>query len=563
MNPAKTTLLSPLVMAALFPFPAPAETILVPDHFPSIQAAIDAAADGDEILVAPGIYFEKIDFIGKAITLKSTHGPEQTTIDATGLDDSAVKCTSGETPNTILQGFTITGGTGTFILNPNAPLASPDPSPVGGGMLNRSSSPTINHCMFIENTAEIGSGMFNMDNADPLITNCTFAENTDGGGIFSWIDSDPTIANCTFQNNIGRGLIYQEGSSAMVTDSKFIGNIGGGFGAGADNVLVSNCRFVENSAEVGGAISSGGGKTIITNCVFEGNTAEMGGAVSNRVGDILIVECTFKSNDSQFFGGAIAVWSPSAGILPQAVIANSLFAQNTANLGGGIYTFAAQLMVTNCTFVRNSGNQYGAMVLSLSLANVSNCIIWENGNEPIWSYPDSVTFCNVQGGYPGTGNINADPLFLDPDNGDFRLAPGSPCIDAGDNDTVPIDITSDLAGNPRFIDNIITPDTGNPGSAGPPIVDMGAHEAPATVPADIDLDGDVDGNDFAFFAACYNGSSNPPRGGCSAQQSAAFDFDDDNDIDGNDFVKFASCYNGPANPPRAGGGCPPSRQIHQ
>jgi len=79
---------------------------------------------------------------------------------------------------------------------------------------------------------------------------------------------------------------------------------------------------------------------------------------------------------------------------------------------------------------------------------------------------------------------------------------------------------------------------------------MGAFEAPATVPADLDLDGDVDGNDFAFFAICFNKAGNPPRGGCSTDQIAAFDFDDDQDSDGEDFAKFATCFNRNGNPPR-------------
>lgn len=79
----------------------------------SIQAAIDDANDGDEIEVAPGTYNEAIDFKGKAMRLYSSGGPDVTIIDATGLSSSVVKCTSGEGLNTILTGFTITGGTGT------------------------------------------------------------------------------------------------------------------------------------------------------------------------------------------------------------------------------------------------------------------------------------------------------------------------------------------------------------------------------------------------------------------------------------------------------------------
>jgi hypothetical protein len=84
------------------------------------------------------------------------------------------------------------------------------------------------------------------------------------------------------------------------------------------------------------------------------------------------------------------------------------------------------------------------------------------------------TYCNVEGGWEGEGNIDADPLFVDPDNDDYRLAAGSPGIDAGDNTAVPLEITTDLDGNPRFHDDLGSPDTGIV-DARPP-VDMGAYE---------------------------------------------------------------------------------------
>ncbi len=103
-----------------------------------------------------------------------------------------------------------------------------------------------------------------------------------------------------------------------------------------------------------------------------------------------------------------------------------------------------------------------------------------------------MSFSNIEGSFPGTGNIDADPLFVDPDNGDFRLLPGSPCIDAGDNTAVPGEITTDLDGNPRFVDDPDTPDCQQaPGTCGdPPVVDMGAYEFQAAPPCPWDLNGD-------------------------------------------------------------------------
>ncbi len=121
---------------------------------------------------------------------------------------------------------------------------------------------------------------------------------------------------------------------------------------------------------------------------------------------------------------------------------------------------------------------------------MANCILWDGGNE-IWNNDDSeitVNYTDMQGGWFGAGsnNIDADPLFVDPDNGDYRLSPGSPCIDAANNIAVPPELTTDLDGNPRFVDDPYIVDTGN---GDPPIVDMGAYELCLW-----DCGGDHDGN---------------------------------------------------------------------
>ncbi len=139
-----------LLVALLAVSTAQADTIFVDANCPggdgseldpycSIQTAIDNAVDTDEIVVAPGTYFETITFLGKAITLRSSNGPDVTTIDAqqTGR---VVTCTSGEGPDTILEGFTITGGM------------------FSGGMRNEGSSPTVTNCAFNGNTGSLGAG---------------------------------------------------------------------------------------------------------------------------------------------------------------------------------------------------------------------------------------------------------------------------------------------------------------------------------------------------------------------------------------------------------------------
>ena len=105
------------------------------DPFCLIQDCIDASMGGDECVVAPGTYFETINFLGKAITLSSSGGADVTTIDGTGLNSSVGTCDSGEGPDTVLSGFVVTGA---FFPQPF----------FGGGMRNINSSPTVTNCTF-------------------------------------------------------------------------------------------------------------------------------------------------------------------------------------------------------------------------------------------------------------------------------------------------------------------------------------------------------------------------------------------------------------------------------
>lgn len=162
----------------------------------SIQAAIDAAINGDEILVAPGNYFQLINFMGKAITVRSSGGPAVTVIFGF-FAGPTVKCISGEGPGTVLEGLTIAGGA----------------SLQGGGMRIINSSPTIVDCVFGGNESKgaeggRGGGMFN-DNSSPSVTGCTFMGNNanEGGGIYNLNGSSPQITDSVFTENTGGNAV--------------------------------------------------------------------------------------------------------------------------------------------------------------------------------------------------------------------------------------------------------------------------------------------------------------------------------------------------------------------
>jgi hypothetical protein len=129
-----------------------------------------------------------------------------------------------------------------------------------------------------------------------------------------------------------------------------------------------------------------------------------------------------------------------------------------------------------------------------------------------------VTYCLVQGGWGGAGNIDEDPLLVDPAGGNRRLSPGSPAIDAADTTAVPPGITDDRDGNRRFVDDPCTVDTGVPDGTNAP-VDMGAYEFQPPCPADLDCSGAVDFSDLLALLLAWG-----PCAGCPA------------DLDGNDAV---------------------------
>ena len=231
-----------------------AATINVPADYTTIQAAVDAASNGDEILVAPGTYTgtgdEVVDTLGKAITIKASGTPEETIIDGEGAR-RVVQCAGGEGADTIIEGFTITGG-------------SADDN--GGGIYCYNSSPTITDCTISDNTAAYyGGGIDCNYYSSPTITGCTISGNTandSGGGISCRDYSSPTITGCTISGN-------------TAADS------GGGISCSDSSLTITDCTISDNTAnDSGGGIYCYDSNPTITGCTISGNTAISGGGIS-------------------------------------------------------------------------------------------------------------------------------------------------------------------------------------------------------------------------------------------------------------------------------------------
>ncbi len=241
------------------------DVCLVPDGpKATIQAGMNAAVNGDVVIVAQGEYFENINFNGKAITVRSTDPNDagvvlNTIINGGGIfPTTVVTCTSGEGSDTVLSGFVITGGNATN----------------GGGMHNNDSSPTVTNCSFSGNTATfLGGGMYSFFRSSPTVTNCAFSGNTatsSGGGMFNGCSS-PTVSNCTFNGNTannGGGMANTIGCSPTVTNCSFSGNAAANNGGGMFNLAVSptvtNTGFCDNTPnQIFGAITDGGGNSLL------------------------------------------------------------------------------------------------------------------------------------------------------------------------------------------------------------------------------------------------------------------------------------------------------------
>lgn len=238
--------------------------------------------------------------------------------------------------------------------------------------------------------------------------------------------------------------------------------IGGGMFNNNANPTVRRCVFFDNYASQGGGMANRASSPAVIDCTFSGNLANYGGGgMYNTDQSHPIVEsCVFYDNWSTILGGGGMYCGDS-----NPTIIHCLFINNGAPFGGGMYNAAANPTITNCTFSNNQVNAWGGGMQNEAGAQptVTNCILWGNTPDQITTFGGfpgqgaaGVTYCNIQGGHAGEGNIDLDPLFADVENGDYHLKsqagrwdPGSeswiidyvlsPCIDAG-NPNSPIDL---------------------------------------------------------------------------------------------------------------------------
>ena len=345
----------------------------------TIQSAIDATYNNDEIIVSVGTYYENINFGGKNIILRSTDPTNQSVVRRTiidgGMNGSVVTFSGEESPDCVLSGLTITNGSGFG-------------ETYGGGIFGGYSNTT--------GAGTLATIQYNIISANRVVAHC-FPCSTFGGG----------LCNCdgTIQYNIISGNLALGGEG---------NGVGGGLyscdGVIQNNIITGNWAFGWNSR--GGGIYCEGGGVTIRNCTISGNLAAYGGGIYNRV-------------------------------------------------------------------------RFGSGGSCDNSSTITNCILWgneaPNGKEIYWDDDAGdilVSYSDVQGGWEGQGNIDADPCFVEAGfwdangtldiwyddfwvEGDYHLRPESLCIDAGDPCYVPSPNETDLDGFARVLGGRI---------------DMGAYE---------------------------------------------------------------------------------------
>lgn len=422
-----------LWLLALLPcLPATAATLLVWPDSPAptapytnwataartIQAAVDAAQAGDTVLVTNGVYatggravygttVNRVA-VDRPVVVRSVNGPAVSLIQGIPApnpnhEGGPIRC-AYLTNGAVLSGFTLTNGS----------LPSGDTREGGGGgVWCESTNALVTNCTITGNSAWFGGGAYSGTLDHSALTRNTSTR--DGGGAHS-----SSLLSCTLVRN-------------------YADMVSSGVGGGAYACTLSHCDLIQNGATDGG----GAFDSVLDNCVITGNQSMDGGG--GAAGGTLN-NCSISGNDSRDGGGAST-----------ATLNNCTLSSNSATWGGAAY----YATLNNCTLIGNSAPWGGGACYG----TLNNSILYYNFSEigyPNYCYSSLNYCCTTPAPGEGTGHLTAEPLFVDLTNGNLRLRPSSPCIDAGLNAYARGE--TDLDGRARILDGR---------------VDIGAYEFPS------------------------------------------------------------------------------------
>ncbi len=355
------------------------------DPFRTIQHSLNVALHGDTIIVHNGTYVENVIFGGKILLLASEYYYSNDSLDIYDTiidgnhDTSTVIFKYAEDTTSVIKGFTITNASAT-------------------GICCLTSSPTIVNNRIVGNSGYLGGGISCRNRSNAIIrdnrienNNCLLGGSSSGsgGGIFCYSHSIPRIENNYIVDNISA-------------------NHGGGIACYyMSDAYISGNSIINNSTDyAGGGIKLFESDPRITNNIIGGNSGHMGGGI----------------NALHFEG----------------ILSGNIIHSNYAAVDGGGMWFGGNAVpeLANNTFYGNEANRWGGAVYCYyGSPGFVNTIFWADsapgGGREIYG-PVTATYSDIAGGYEGQGNIDCDPEFCDPINGDFRLGDNSCCIGAGE-----------------------------------------------------------------------------------------------------------------------------------
>ena len=305
---------------------AQATIICVPAEQPTIQAGINVAVNGDTVLVAPGTYYEHINFNGKEILVKSEAGPENTIIDKLYDGLSIVTFAAGEDTGSVLDGFTIrnaSGGSGiecrsasplivdNIITNNTAVYP-------GGGIRCEGSSPVIKHNVISNNSASAGGGLYVHNSSHPIVVNNEIVSNNVtslGGGVYCYSYCNATITGNIIISNTcggGGGILCDVSSNGTISFNLICDNVASGRGGGIfcysnSSPLILNNTITHNAGygeQAGGIVCQSSCSPTIDNNIVSATLAGYGIHCSGNSTPSISYDDVWNNASGDYYGCA-------------------------------------------------------------------------------------------------------------------------------------------------------------------------------------------------------------------------------------------------------------------